>query len=145
MNFIRNPLNWFAVICIAGMTACANPVPHVTAAGCTDQEIHAESLVGSWRVSFAGQPDSWTLVLRLHPEHKGSLRGALMHNPQHYAVAADIEDGDFTMEESHDGQRIAATWLGKVEASTCGQHITGTRHEGTGVEQRFEMRSERHR
>jgi hypothetical protein len=60
-------------------------------------------------------------------------------------VVADIEDGEFTMEESHDGQRIAATWLGQVQAGSCGQIITGNRQDGAvgQAPQRFEMRSDR--
>lgn len=146
MNVLRNTLNGLALLCIAGLSACANPVPLATAAtatGCAEQEITSEQLVGSWRISLVGQAGTWTLVLRPHPEHEGSLRGALMQIPQHYAVAADLEDGEFTMEESHDGQRIAATWLGKVQVGSCAQVITGTHQEGTGAEQRFEMRSER--
>jgi hypothetical protein len=66
-----------------------------------------------------------------------------MQNPQHFAVAADLEDGEFTMEESRDGQRIAATWLGQVQAGSCGQRIAGERQDSTGAAERFEMRSER--
>jgi hypothetical protein len=146
MKHLRTALNGLALICIAGLTACATPGPQglqAAAAGCADNEITAEQLVGTWRVSLSGQPGSWTLVLRPHPEHEGSLRGALMQNPQHYAVAADLEDGEFTMEESRDGQRIAATWLGKVQASSCGQRIAGERQDSTGAAERFEMRSER--
>ena len=128
--------------CIAGLSACAT-VP--SSPGCANEDITAEQLVGSWRVEWSGQAAPWTLLLRPHPEHKGSLRGTLMQNPRHYAVAADIEEGELTMEESHDGQRIAATWLGKVQAGSCGQIITGERQEGSAGQapQRFEMRSHR--
>jgi len=125
--------------CMLALSACATQAP---VSGCRNEEITAEQLVGAWQVSLSGQTAPWTLLLRPHPEHEGSLRGALMQNPQHFAVAADIEDGEFTMEESHDGQRIAATWLGKVQTGSCGQFIAGERQEGrTGeTQQRFEMR-----
>ena len=133
---------WITGACLAGLAACSTAP---TAAGCAAEDISAEHLVGTWRVTWAGQTQPWTLLLRPHPEHEGSLRGTLMQNPQHFAVAADIEEGEFTMEESHDGQRIAATWLGKVQTGSCGQIITGERQEGaTGqAPQRFEMRSDR--
>ena len=95
--------------------------------------------MGSWRVSLSGQAGTWTLVLRPHPEHEGSLRGALMQIPQHYAVAADLEDGEFTMEESHDGRRIAATWLGEVIAGSCGRALQGERITESQRRQAFRM------
>lgn len=146
MNLFRHTLSTWALICLAGLSACANPNPRTpvtSATGCADSDINADQLVGSWRVSLAGYEGSLALVLQPHPEHAGSLRGALMQNPQHHAVEADIDDGEFTMEESRDGQRIAATWLGQVQPGTCGQVITGSRQEGTGEPQRFEMRSDR--
>ena len=132
---------WIASVCLAGLTACAT-APSVPA--CANEEITAEQLVGTWRVELSGQRAPWTLLLRPHPEHEGSLRGTLMQSPQHFAVVADIEEGEFTMEESHDGQRIAATWLGKVQAGSCGQIIAGERQEeATGTSMRFRMWSER--
>jgi hypothetical protein len=123
----------------AGLTACTHaPI----AAGCAPSEISADQLVGTWQLDLAGQTGAWTLVLRPHPEHQGSLRGTLMQNPLHYAVVADIEDGEFTMEESHDGRRIAATWLGRVAMGSCGKVLTGERQAGAAgtAPQRFEMR-----
>ena len=132
---------WIASACLAGLTACAT-APSVPA--CANEDITAEQLVGSWRIELAGATAPWTLLLRPHPEHEGSLRGTLMQNPQHFAVVADIEEGEFTMEESHDGQRIAATWLGQVQAGSCGQIMTGERQEGaTGPRMRFRMWSDR--
>ena len=42
-------------------------------------------------------------------------------------VVADLDNGEFTLEESHDGQRIAATWLGEVVAGRCGRVLQGQR------------------
>ena len=146
MTLFRHTLSTWALICLVGLSACANPTPRAQAplaTGCADSDISAAQLVGSWRVALSGHSGELALVLRPHPEHEGSLRGALMQNPQHHAVAADIDDGEFTMEESRDGQRIAATWLGQVQPGSCGQVITGSRQEGSGAPQRFEMRSDR--
>ncbi|MGV0961257.1 MAG: hypothetical protein ACOYB1_15625 [Limnohabitans sp.] len=132
---------WTLSACIAGLSACAtSPAAPV----CANDEVRPEQLVGQWRVDLAGQSAPLTLLLRPHPEHAGSLRGTLMQNPQHFAVVADLEDGEFTMEESHDGQRIAATWLGQVQPGSCGQAIEGERQEGaTGPRLRFRMGSDR--
>jgi hypothetical protein len=123
----------------AGLTACTQaPV----AVGCTPAEITTDQLLGEWQVELAGSTGAWTLVLRPHPEHPGSLRGVLMQKPRHYAVVADLEGGEFTLEESHDGQRIEATWLGRVAAGSCGKVLTGERQTGAvgTAPQRFEMR-----
>jgi hypothetical protein len=42
-------------------------------------------------------------------------------------VVADLEGGEFTLEESHDGARIAATWLGTVVTGSCGRVLQGQR------------------
>lgn len=130
---------WMASVCLASLSACSSQAP---APGCAHADITAEQLVGTWQVTLDGEKAPWTLVLRPHPEHEGSLRGALMQNPRHLAVVADIEDGELTMEESHDGQRIAATWLGQVQAGSCGQLIRGERLKGSSGPgpQGFEMR-----
>jgi hypothetical protein len=57
----------------------------------------------------------------------GSLRGELTQGQQRHAVVADLDDGDFTLEETHDGQRIAATWQGSLPAAGCGRQIQGQR------------------
>ena len=129
---------WITGVCLASLSACSTAP---SAPGCTTEDISPEQLVGTWRVTLAGQSVPWTLLLRPHPEHEGSLRGALMQNPQHFAVVADIEGGEFTMEESRDGQRIAATWLGQVQAGSCGRIIRGERQDSTAGQapQRFQM------
>jgi hypothetical protein len=142
MTLSRTLALWSLFACIAGLSACATAP---SAPGCDDNDTRPEQLLGQWRVTLSGQSDPWTLLLRPHPEHEGSLQGTLMQNPQHFAVVADIEGAEFTMEESHDGRRIAATWLGHVQVGSCGQIIAGERQAsapGQGP-QRFEMRSNR--
>jgi hypothetical protein len=55
-------------------------------------------------------------------------------------VVADLDDGEFTLEESHDGQRIAATWLGEVAPKSCGQALRGERIGPQERRQAFDMR-----
>jgi len=90
------------------------------------QDLTPETLHGQWTAHIAGEAP-WTLTLGPHPEHAGSLRGELTQGPQRHAVVADLEDGEFTLEETHDGQRIAATWLGSLTDSSCGREIQGQR------------------
>ena len=90
------------------------------------QEVQAEHLYGLWRAEFAGQLPGATLLFEKHPELPGSVRGAVNRQSVQALVAGDVDDGEFTLEESHDGLRITATWLGTVVPASCGQEIRGT-------------------
>ncbi len=107
--------------------------------------ISAEALMGTWRVTLHTQPpEQWTLALHAHPEHLGSLQGTLVRGQQGAQVVADWDEGEFTMEESHDGQRIAATWLGGAAQGQCGNAIEGTRTMGDATQPvRFTLESNR--
>jgi hypothetical protein len=89
----------------------------------------AESLMGAWTVQLGGTHNIWSLQLTPHPEHTGSWRGQLIQGAQRFAVVADLDEGEFTMEESHDGLRIAATWLGTALPGPCSPTIQGQRIE----------------
>lgn len=83
-------------------------------------------MVGLWRVEFEGLAQGATLLLEKHPEYEGSLAGAINRNGVRGQLAGDIEDGEFTLEESADGKRISGTFLGDVVAGSCGREIRGT-------------------
>jgi len=100
------------------------------------QDMTAEMLQGPWTVQVAGEAP-WALHLGPHPEHTGSLHGELTQGPLRRAVVADLDDGEFTLEETHDGQRIAATWLGSLPAAGCGRLIQGQRLGPNQVSQPF--------
>ena len=89
-------------------------------------DLSAGMLQGEWIAQIANEAP-WTLNLGPHPEHPGSLRGTLQRDHQAHAVVADLDDGEFTLEESHDGKRIAATWQGSLPAQGCGRQIEGQR------------------
>lgn len=117
----------YVALCLAlslGLSACQQ-LPTRNACP-TGQDLTPEMLHGQWTAQIAGEAP-WTLTLGPHPEHAGSLRGELTQGQQRHAVVADLDDGEFTLEETHDGQRIAATWLGSVTASSCGRQIQGQR------------------
>jgi hypothetical protein len=91
-------------------------------------DVTAAQLVGLWQAQFdGGQGPGATLLLEPHREYVGSLSGEINRNGERARVAADLEDGEFTLEESPDGKRIGATWIGEVAEGSCGREIRGTR------------------
>ena len=103
-------------------------------------DIQPKQLHGFWKVQLGATGPHWTLQLGPHPEHLGSLRGELSQGALRYPVVADMDGQDFTLEESHDGQRIAATWLGEVLTGSCGQTIRGERVGPQERREAFDMR-----
>ena len=102
-------------------------------------DVQPEQLHGIWTVQLNGAGPYWSLQLGPHPEHRGSLRGELIQGAQRYPVVADLDKGEFTLEESHDGQRIAATWLGEVVPGSCGRALQGQRIGPQERRQAFDM------
>jgi hypothetical protein len=124
----RAPAAWLIGLLALGLSACQglptrNDCPNA-------RDMNPQMLYGTWTAQVAGEP-LWTLTLGPHPEHVGSLRGELTDtkgpNQKPRAVVADLDDGEFTLEETHDGQRIAATWLGSLPWAGCGRQIQGQR------------------
>jgi hypothetical protein len=69
---------------------------------------------------------SATLRFERHPELAESVRGRVERDGASIQLAGDVDEGDFTLEESQDGQRISATWTGRVVNGSCGKEIRGT-------------------
>jgi len=88
-------------------------------------EVTQQHLLGFWRAEFQDRPGA-TLLLEKHPMYTESFSGAINRNGERARVVGDIEDGDFTMEESADGLRIQATWIGEVVDGSCGREIRGS-------------------
>ena len=122
-----------AVLALSGCTSLPPGCP-------APQDVKPEQLHGAWTVQLDDSGPKWTLQLGPHPEHRGSLRGELTQGALRYPVVADLDEGEFTLEESHDGQRIAATWLGKVAPKSCGQALRGERIGPQERRQTFDMR-----
>ena len=89
------------------------------------REVAQRHLLGLWRASFDGMGQGATLLLERHPELADSVRGAINRDGQRALVTGDVEDGEFTLEESVDGVRIDATWSGTVIDGSCGREIRG--------------------
>jgi hypothetical protein len=126
---------------LGALSGCASLAPTCP----ESDEVQPQQLHGAWTVQLESTGPHWTLQLGPHPEHPGSLRGELTQGALRYPVVADLDQGEFTLEESHDGQRIAATWMGEVKRVQCDWLITGQRQWGdaTRPPQSFEMRSHR--
>ena len=88
-------------------------------------EIGPLHLYGLWRAEFDGLPQGATLLFERHPELKDSVSGTVTRDGVKALIAGDVDAGEFTLEESPDGQRIAATWLGAVVDKSCGKEIKG--------------------
>ncbi len=126
---------------LGALSGCASLAPT-----CPEpDEVQPQQLHGAWTVQLESTGPQWTLQLGPHPEHQGSLRGELTQGALRYPVVADLDGRDFTLEESHDGRRIAATWLGEVQVQHCDWSITGERKMGDAnrSSQPFVIRSNR--
>lgn len=117
------------------LSACSTAPP---SKGCSP-DFAPEMLIGTWSARIDGDTGSWSLALAPHPEHLGSLRGELRHAQLRYPVVADLDAGEFTMEESHDGRRIAATWQGQLSAPDCHSVIQGLRATGDASPRPFRL------
>ncbi len=89
-------------------------------------EVAQRHLLGLWRATFDGLPQGATLLLEPHPELAESVRGVINRNGERALVAGDVDDGEFTLEESLNGTNISATWTGDVVAGSCGREIRGS-------------------
>jgi hypothetical protein len=104
-------------------------------------EISPLHLYGLWRAEFAGLPQGATLLFEKHPELAGSVSGGINRDGVKAQIAGDVDQGEFTLEESFDGQHIAATWLGTVVENACGKEIRGTwNHASTNASYPFVLR-----
>ena len=127
---------WGALITVLALSGCTTLPPTCPAPA----DVQPKQLHGVWTVQLDGSGPPWTLQLGPHPEHQDSLCGELTQGPLRYPVVADLEGGEFTLEESHDGQRIATTWLGEVVAGSCGRALQGERSGPSQRPQPFQIR-----
>ena len=111
---------WIGALAVAAGAASAQaPCPH-------SSEVRQAELIGQWRADFEDEKLSGTLLLEKHPTYAASLSGTIDRGVGRHPVAGDVEDGEFTLEESADGVRITGTWLGEVVEGSCGREIRGT-------------------
>lgn len=132
---IRSDMHFFSLrraaattlLCL-GASAMAQPT-----APCIDAtEASHETLLGHWEAQFSAgdnpqaAPGTARLELTPHPELSASVRGRLQRAGTEALLAGDVDQGDFTLEESINGKNISATWIGQVVPDSCGKEIRGT-------------------
>jgi hypothetical protein len=120
---------------LQGTALAQTPAPGRTTAApvaCpTPADMQGVHLYGLWRAQFEGLPTGATLLFERNPDHPDGVRGQVRREDAQGRVrmdwvAGDVDDGDFTLEESADGRSIAATWIGAVSEDSCGKEIRGT-------------------
>lgn len=122
--------------CAAPAFAQEVPCPHAS-------EVTQAALVGLWRAEFEGSGHAGTLLLEKHPLYAQSVSGTINRNGDQRKLAGDVEDGELTLEESADGVRIAAVWLGEVVEGSCGREIRGSwKAEGDTAVRAFVLRKQ---
>lgn len=116
----------------------ACPAPH---------DIRAIHLYGAWRAQWTDGSDGGAgttgalLRLERHPELTDSVRGRVERDGTSALLAGDVDNGDFTVEESRDGRRISANWIGRMVDGACGKEIRGTWTDAdTGTRRSFVLR-----
>lgn len=129
----------WAALLLAGAGAAGAQQPACPHASEATQAV----LLGTWRAEFEGPGPAGTLVLEKHPLYRESFRGTIERDGERRALAGDVEDGEFTLEESADGIRIAATWIGEVVEGSCGREIRGSwKAEGEPAGRGFILRKQ---
>lgn len=101
------------------------PAPAVSSACPQASEMDHRHLQGVWHADLPGHGGATVLRLGQHPELAGSVRGTLERAGRTAQVVGDVHAGELTLEESMDGKRISATWLGEVVEGQCGKEIRG--------------------
>jgi hypothetical protein len=92
-------------------------------------QVTQRHLLGLWRAEFEGLPRGATLLMEKHPEDEGRVSGMINRNGERSLIAGELDEGEFTMEESADGTHISGVWTGDVVEGSCGRVIRGTWRE----------------
>jgi hypothetical protein len=118
------------VTLLGAAASSAQEAPRTAPAKASDCPAAAQTaqrhLLGLWHAQVQGWPRGATLLFEPHPDLSESVLGEIDRDGERTAVAGDVGDGDFTLEESRNGVNISATWLGDVVEGSCGREIRGT-------------------
>lgn len=126
-----------AAVLLLAAAAGATPVLACPA----NADLTARDLIGAWRADITGTWLSAEVILQPNPDWPGSLAGRIRRDGREAQLAGDLEDGTFTLEESADGVRIDATWVGQPVEGRCGREIQGTwRAAGDSPSRKFTLR-----
>ena len=121
-------LKWALVTGAAWAALCGGAFAQTPSPGVCPKpaEVTHVNLYGLWRAEFSGQAQGATLLFEKHPDYPESVRGGINRDGALGLVAGDVEEGDFSLDESEDGISIAAAWSGTVVENSCGKEIRGT-------------------
>lgn len=119
-------LVFIAVFAVLNVAHGQSNVNEPTVSACPQPaEVRPIHLYGLWRADFEDGLPSATVLFERHPELPGSVSGGVNRDGIRAQIAGDLDNGEFTLEESFDGKRIDANWLGAVAESSCGKVIRG--------------------
>ena len=93
-------------------------------------------LYGAWTAEWTDGTPPAELRLERHPEMAQSVRGMITRGAVQAQVAGDVDEGDFTLEESDNGRNISATWTGRVVEGSCGKEIKGSWNNAKNTQER---------
>ena len=130
--------------------ASGQNLPQTAAQACPQgAEVRAAQLYGSWDVFWlapdASAPEAaphGRLQLGPSAEHPDGLRGRFVEGGTEVLIAGDVdEDGELALEQSADGRRIDATWIGPFTEGSCAREVRGTwTRAADGATRRFVLR-----
>ena len=125
-----------AGLALTGSLAATQPAP------CPDAEdLQAADLHGLWQARFDDGGPGATLLLEANPNWAGSLSGGINRKGERAQLAGDLDEGELTLEESADGRRIDAAWIGEVVPGSCGRELRGIwRRDGAPAGRAFTLR-----
>ena len=107
-----------ALLALAATSAFAEPCLHAS-------EVQQADMLGLWRAEIEGVGHVGTLLLQKHPLYAESFSGWIDRDSDRRELAGDVEDGEFTLEESADGVHITANWVGELVEGSCGREARG--------------------
>jgi hypothetical protein len=118
-----------AALAVSTGAAGQNVLKAPAAAECAASaaELPVQALYGRWEARFPGLPGLASVQLARHPEYAGGVRGTIERGGVVAQLAGDIDDdGQLTLDESHDGRAISAVWSGGLQPGSCGKEFKGT-------------------
>lgn len=127
-----------AACCVLWSCAGGAPRARTGTPGCPSaQEVAQAHMLGWWRAEIGEPAEVATLLLEKNANYPDSFSGAVYRGSgERSGAAGDVEEGDFTLEETADGVRITATWTGEVVEGSCGREIRGSWQASLGRTER---------
>jgi hypothetical protein len=142
--YSRNTIIFIAACAVFHWATAQNASENATqsaSASCpAARAIISTDLYGVWTLELAAAgaaaasaTQHGSVQFEQNPEYEDSIAGWLELGNAKIFVAGDIDQGQFSLEESDDGKRISAVWEGSITEGSCGKAITGTRRAGEKI------------